>query len=410
MKKTKYITALGISFFILGFTFLRSDAKIFFKKVASSEHFSAGSPISLTFMSNAANEKPQLFILHSYGKTVLEATVQGKSYLFTIPKNFCDKTGIVSWYLLLENKTIQQGDFEIEPNDKLKTILENYSGPRTILAGGEEFTMIVTIPTDAYDNPKKDQTNVIVKHQFLENIQTVTLKTNYFITWYNIYSPTKSGKLLVSSECDKIATKEIETEIYPNIPTDFKINYSRNHAFADGNHFTKFSTSILKDEFKNTISDGTMVTFIIKTKNDYVLKTFGATIDGIASATLLHPDHAEKYSVQGFVTGIAQSNVLTIPYYPVTTNFTYQFTNHNRTINVGPLKSFMNQLIPDGIKVELKIFTNHKLLVTLQEETSNGMATFELIEEFFDQKKYRFEITTMGITKKTKTLNYENHK
>nr|WP_315156157.1 hypothetical protein [uncultured Flavobacterium sp.] len=410
MKKRHYIIVSGFLLFLFGFGYSLTDKKVVFQFLESPTPYIAGHTISLAFKCNASDAQPQLFIIHSYGKTVLTATKKGNIYFFEMPQSFSFKTGTVSWFLIVKSKTIQNGVFTIEPNDETKTTIENYLGPRTILAGGKEYTMLVTIPTDAYDNPKKDQTNVLVKYQFLENITTTLLKTNFFIAWYSIYSPTKSGKLLAASECENIATKEIETEIYPNIPTNFSISYDRNHSFADGNHFTKFSTSQIKDVYGNIVSDGTFVYFIIKTKNDYILKSFGATINGIATATILHPDHAEKYTVQGFVTGIAESNSVTINYTPVISTFNYQFSKDNRTLKVGPLKSFMKQLIPDGIKVAVKIYNKNTYINMIQGETTNGVAKFEFLEEFYPLKKYRFEITTMGITKKTKTLKYEPYK
>ncbi|MCZ8196083.1 MAG: hypothetical protein O9267_00570 [Flavobacterium sp.] len=411
MKKARNLLILLSALLLLASgTALVSDKKVTFELVSKSETYIAGNSIELEFYSKSEKEKPQLYIVHSYGKTLLDATIEKGNYIFKLPKNYYQKTGIVSWFLIYNDETINSGTFEILPNDKTKTVIENYLGPRTILAGGKEFTMMVTVPTDSLDNPKKENTNVILKYQFLQNITNLTLKTKDFIAWYDIYSPTKSGKMLVSSECNKIDSKEIETEIYSNIATNFTINYTRNHDFADGNQITHFTSSVIKDQYGNTVSDGTMVSFIIKTKNNLVLKTFGTTINGMASAQILHPDHQEVYKVKGFVTGIAESNSITINYKPIISKFNYSFSNKNRTITVGPIKSFMNQLVPDGIKVVLKIFNQDSLVTTLQEDTSKGMATFEISEDFYKEKNYRFEITTLGITQKTETLNYELHK
>lgn len=411
MKKAIYILFSVSALLLLAFgTALVSGKKASFELISNTKTFIAGNRIELEFHPNSENEKPQLFIIHSYGKTVLDATVEKGNYIFKIPENYCNKTGEVSWFLINENETRNSGTFEILPNDETKTVIENYLGPRTILAGGKEFTMMVTVPTDSLDNPKKENTNVILKYQFLQNVTNLNLKTKDFIAWYDIYSPTKSGKMLVSSECNKVATKEIETEIYPNIASNFTINYTRNHEFADGNQITNFKTSIIKDQYGNVVSDGTLVSFIIKTKNNLMLKTFGTTLNGIASAQILHPDHQEMYSVKGFVTGIAESNSITINYKSIISKFDFSFSNKNRTLTVGPIKSFMNQLIPDGIKVLVTVFHQDKLVTTLREDTSKGIATFELSEDFYKEKNYRFEITTLGITKQTETLDYELNK
>jgi hypothetical protein len=411
MKKTIYILfSLSILLLLAFGTAVVSNEKTAFALETKTKTFVAGKNIEIKFSSASKREKPGLFIIHSYGKTLVESTFEKGNYSFKIPENYVQKTGVVSWFLINGNEKVAAGTFEIIPNDKTETILENYLGPRSILAGEKEFSMMVAVPTDGFDNPKAENTPVIIKHQFLQNITTTNVKTKDFIAWFDIYSPTKSGKLLVSTECEATTTKEIETEIYPNIATNFTIYFTRNHDFADGNQITNFTSSIIKDEFGNTVSDGTMVSYIIKTKNNLVLKTFGTTINGIATAKMLHPDHPDVYTVKGYVTGIAESNSLAIDYKPIISTFKYRFSEQNRILTVGPIKSFMDQLVPDGIKVVVKVYHNNNLLTTLQEDTSKGVAKFNFSADFYKEKNYRFDITTLGITQKTKTLNYVSNK
>ena len=411
MKKAIYILfSLSVLLFLAFGTAMVSDQKPAFALATKTKTFVAGSPIEFEFYSKSEKEKPQLFIVHSYGKTLVESTFEKGNYIFKIPVNYAQKTGVVSWFLINGTEKITDGTFEIIPNDQTETIIENYLGPRSILAGGKEFSMMVTVPTDGFDNPKAENTPVVLQHQFLQNITTTNLKTKDFIAWYDIYSPVKSGKLLVSSQCENTVTKEIETEVYPNIATNFAIYFTRNHEFADGNQMTNFTTSIIKDEFGNTVSDGTLVSFIVRTKADVVLKTFGTTINGIATAKILHPDHPDIYTVKGFVTGIAESNAPVIVYKPILETFNYSFADQNRTLTVGPIKSFMNQLVPDGIKVVVKVYHNDKLMSTLQEDSSKGLAKFSLPKDFYSKNSYRFEISTLGVTQKTKTLDYGSNK
>jgi hypothetical protein len=411
MKKTIYILfSLSILLLLAFGTAVVSNEKTAFALETKTKTFVAGKNIEIKFSSASKREKPGLFIIHSYGKTLVESTFEKGNYSFKIPENYVQKTGVVSWFLINGNEKVAAGTFEIIPNDKTETIIENYLGPRSILAGEKEFSMMVAVPTDGFDNPKAENTPVIIKHQFLQNITTTNVKTKDFIAWFDIYSPTKSGKLLVSTECEATTTREIETEIYPNIAINFTIYFTRNHDFADGNQITNFTTSIIKDEFGNTVSDGTMVSYIIKTKNNLVLKTFGTTINGIATAKMLHPDHPDLYTVKGFITGIAESNSLVIDYKPIISTFKYRFSEQNRILTVGPIKSFMDQLVPDGIKVVVKVYHNNNLLTTLQEDTSKGVAKFNFSADFYKEKNYRFDITTLGITQKTKTLNYVSNK
>ena len=407
MKKITYILFSISILLILAFgTQLDTTKKEAFQLITKTRFFVAGNPVKIEFSSNSYKETPQLFIIHSYGKTLIEGKNNSGKLSYTLPDLYTKKSGNVSWFLLYNGEKNLEGTLEIIPNNKTKTQIENYLGPRSILAGGAEFTMMVCVPTDAFDNPVTENTAALIKSQFLNNIVTTPEKTKDFIAWKNIYSSNPSGKILVSTESNAISTKEIETEVYPNIATDFSINYKRNHNFADGNQITTLSTSIIKDQFDNTVSDGTMVSFIITTKNNIVLKTFGTTINGIATGQILHPDHQDIYNVKGFVTGIAESNTISIDYKPIISTFNYTFSNKNRSLTVGPLKSFMAQLVPEGIKVVVKVFHNNNLVTTLQEDTSKGVAKFTFSADFYKEKNYRFEITTLGITQNSETKNY----
>jgi len=380
-----------------------------FQLITTQETFVAGKPITLAFSTPSKTATADLFIIHTYGKTLLKSKNSNGQLLFKIPTIYSQKTGFVTWYLFQNKKTVATGSFKISPNNSTPTLLENYLGPTTLLTGLDHFTMMVAIPTDSYDNPKEDNTIVLIKDQFLNDIRITEEKTKSFIAWKNIYSRTTVGKMLVSTECEKTDSKEFETDIRPSIGKDFSINFSRNHKFADGNQITKLETSIIRDQFGNLVGDGTLVTFQITTKNDILLKTYAATINGVAIAQLLHPDHEDTYKVKGYVTGIAESKPIEISYSALIRNFPYQFSEKNREITVGPLKSFMKQIIPDGIKVELKIFHHNNLIETKIAESSKGIATFYLLPPFYKEKEYQFEITTLGVTQKTEIKKYETN-
>ena len=408
MQKVKRIVVPLVLLFLFVFAISKtnnSDATFLLKTAQST--FVAGNPIDLHFSSTTKTATATLFIMHSYGKTIVNASNKNGEIVFSIPAVYTTKTGLVTWYLIQNHQRKNTGSFTITPNNETPTVLENYLGPNTILTGKDHYTMMVAIPTDSYDNPKADNTTVFIKDQFLENIAISSYKTASFIACKNIYSRTKSGKLLVSTQCENTSSKEFETELTPSIPTDFSIGFSRNHEFADGNQITKLETSAIKDQFGNLIGDGTLVLFQIRTKNNTILKTFAATINGVAIAQLLHPDHAETYRVKAYITGMAESKPIQISYNSLITDFPFQFSKKNRKITVGPLKSFMKQLVPDGIKVELKIFYHNELIETKIVESNKGFATFELLAPFFKKSEYHFEITTLGITRKTEIKKYE---
>lgn len=408
-RKLHIIVLISIALVLLSVTLLdeKSTGKNAFSCLTSQEKFVAGKPITIEFKGNYEN-KPQLFIIHSLGRTLLDGDLKNDTIQFKMPKNYVSKSGLVSWFLIENNEEKAKGNFQIVPNDETNTNLESYLGPPSTLAGDNHFVMFVTIPTDDFDNPKLENTNVAIKHQFLNAIASDNKKTRDFIAWATIYAPTKSGIVLISASCNEALTKEFDAVIYPSIATDFTISYKRNHEFADGNQITKLTTSFIKDKFGNTVSDGTMVTFIVKNKENAILKTFGTTIEGIATGQILHPEKENNYSVKAFVNGISKSNSIEIKYKSINPSIEFSFSKDNRTITVGPIKSFMNQIVPDGIKVNLNIYHKDKLVETITENSNKGKAEFYLSPEFYKEKNYRFEIETLGKIIKTKEINVAN--
>ena len=392
--------------YILCFFFFASSANGLSAKTTetiqletSERAFTAGEPIVLKF-SGTQDTSIQLYCANSYGTTLVSGKVVHNQLHYTIPAQLCNKIGVVNWKLL-DQETVLSGTFTIN-SQAIPVSMETYVGPPSIAAGGNDYTMLVVIPTDVLDNPVKENTEVKLQRQFLANEQEETILTKNLIAYQNIYSPTESGRMLLATECLELNSKEYTVNIMPAISKDFEIFAKRSHEYADGNQITTFTTSILKDEHKNIVSDGSYVEFFITNTKGNILKTAGMTIDGIATAKMIHPDHQETWNVKAAVTGISESNTISISYKKVIKDFTVSFSENNRDIEVGPLKSFMNQLIPDGLQVKLMVTKNGKKIKEYLKESRDGVVNFELNPNIFSNGNYDLEITTAGITKTLK--------
>ena len=410
MQKISLYILPFLAFFLFVFAGVKTNrAKASFELTTKDTVFTAGHSISLRFKSVSNTATAQLFLIHSYAKIVVNAPNENGSFDFKLPLFFTEKTGVVNWFLISENEKTTSGTFKIKPNNQIPVRIETYLGPRTILTGTQNFTMMVVVPTDKLDNPKDDNTPLLIKDQFQKDITIEQKNTKDFIGWKRIYSRTKAGKLLASSQCENTTTKEIETDIYPSIATDFAIKYERNHDFADGNQITKLITNEIKDQYGNLVSDGTMVEFKILTDEGIYLKSYGNTINGVAIGQILHPDHKETYTIKAYVTGMGESKPIKIFYKPLIKSFEFYYSKKEKSFVVGPLKSFMNQIVPNGIKVVLRIYHNNKLLETKQQDTYDGKAKFYLSPSFYKEKEYDFEMKTLGITQKTNIKLNEIH-
>ncbi|MCB4807986.1 hypothetical protein LG651_06950 [Tamlana sp. 62-3] len=366
------------------------------KLLTTKTEFTVGSHIVLKFK-NVNNNTPLLYCSNSYGTTLVSGTINNLNLEYTLPENIAKKIGVINWKILDKNYPTS-GKLYIKPKAEVAT-METYIGPPSIEAGGTDYSMLVVIPTDSLDNPVPTNTPVKVKNQFLNSEEVDNVFTKNLIAFKNIYSKKQDGRILVSSEALGTNSKEFTINAMPAVPTRFKISYSSPHNYADGNQITNFTTSVIKDRFNNVVSDGTYVDFFIKNAEGNILKTSGLTLNGVANSKIIHPDHADNWSVKAYINGMAESNIITLNYKQVVKDFNVAFTNKNRTISVGPLQSFMNQMIPDGLHVKLYIYSNNQLVKILTKTTFNGYVYFNLKPAIYKNNNYNFKIETAGITK-----------
>jgi hypothetical protein len=363
--------------------------------------FIAGTTIILEFEIEN-NSKFLLYCSNSYGSTLIAPTLLENKQTFEIPDFLSKKRGTLSWKLL-SPKEVLSGNIIILSQPKPRT-LETYLGPPSIEVGNIDHTMLVVIPTDQLDNPIKNNSKVTVIHQFLKSEKKETIFTNMLIAYKKIFSPFKSGRIIISSLAFDLNSKEFDVNVLPAIATNFKLFMHRNHMYSDGNQIATLYTSVIKDKYDNIISDGSFIEFFITNKSGNILKTFGSTINGVAKAKILHPSHEEEWRIKGFFIGISESNTLLVTFKKVIEDYEVVFSKNNRNLTIGPLKSFMNQIIPDGLSVKLSIYKNNELIEVLYKETENGFSNFYLNPNIFDNKKYQIVIETAAIKKEFKNI------
>ncbi|WP_418512371.1 hypothetical protein [Corallibacter sp.] len=401
--KGTYLFILCLMFLSSFFVVQQQESVKDIKLLTTKTQFDVGNVISLKFSGNETST-PLLYCSSSYGSTLISSAITDNTLAYTIPEAISNKTGVVNWKLV-NDSTLLSGKFNINPKAEVAT-METYIGPPSIEAGGTDYTMLVVIPTDSLDNPVPSNTQVNAKHQFLASEDTSAIFTNNLIAYKNIYSKTEHGRMLISSESLGTNSKEFTINVTAAIPSNFNIYSKRPHDYADGNQITTFSTSIIKDRFNNTVSDGTFVTFIITNSQGNILKTSGTTIDGVASAKMIHPDYSDNWVVKAFIDGMAESDEITINYKQAINDFDVTFSKNNRNINVGPLQSFMQQMIPDGLQVTLHIYKNNALIQSEIKTSYNGFVSFNINENIYLKGQYDFTVIAAGIEKnfKNKTL------
>ncbi|MFT5678162.1 MAG: hypothetical protein ACI825_000042 [Planctomycetota bacterium] len=339
----------------------------------------------------------------SYGVLVLSKNEKDNTLEFTVPAFISKKSGWVQWNFIVQGAILDTGSFEIIPNTSFNEIAESYIGPPSIVAGGKDFTMLVVAATDIYDNLLPNDTPVIINEQRRATKTSYALKIKNRIAWKRIFSPEKKGRLFATALIENSASKEMSIDIFANQPQNFTISYEQPHPFADGNQILTLSTSTLKDQYNNIITDGTLIQFTGVDRKEQVFRTSAITINGVATAKLLYPNHPTTWEIKAAVPGIATSPVITIDFESILNEFKLQFSNNNRSIKVGPLTSYLGQLIPDGAAVIVVITKEQE---SLEVSSKDGFAIFSIPEDYYPAGTYNFTITTLGISKRiTKTIN-----
>ncbi len=376
------------------------SALISYEQMPLKSEFFAGDSILIHFKGNIT-DPVHLVVSNAWGSTVLTPTWKDNELTFRFPKAFGQRAGNCHWALVKNGIIYDKGEIFIRPNPKKGTAMESYLGPQSIIAGKADFSMFVTSPTDIYDNPLSDSTEIKYYYQRMDSAEQESVHLKNLIGWKNIHSTEKSGRILVTATCNHSNSKELSTLVNPANPVDFQIAYKRIHPYADGNQIITFSTDAILDEFGNIQSDGTLVSFSITDTKGRVLQTIGTTINGVAEALLLHPTEAETWKVTAYITGAAKSNTITVDFEAALKDFTLSLSENGRTLNIEEMQSFMGQWIPDGMPISISIHDEKGTLLDSKRTTSRlGKAQFTMSKDFYPNGSYTLTLELAGMNKK----------
>lgn len=340
----------------------------------------------------SAYQKINFMISGTYGSSLLHATLKNNKLVIKIPPEITKHSGAVAWQLISDQKTLQNGSFKLMANIKALKTIENYLGPRSIMANVRDYTMLVSIPVDSLDNLLPDGTKVSLQHQFKGTISQQYKRLSTGFTWQRIRAPLRTGRLITGSTINYISSKELVTDVFPDIPTAFKIMEDSNHNYADGNELITIKTDQINDAHGNIITDGTLIKFFIKNDQNKKWQTTASTINGYAFAKALHPERPSIWTVKGIIPGMVESPELRIKFQSVLKQIPIQEPKNGR-ITIGPLTSYLGQLIPDGIPVTIELNKRKTIL-----RTKEGIVTYICNKALISQIIYEIHVESMGFS------------
>ncbi|GER60025.1 hypothetical protein ULMA_21330 [Patiriisocius marinus] len=335
-------------------------------------------------------ESIRFIVSGTFGTSVLKPTEDSGLARVVIPSEISQIAGQLEWILMEHEHFLEKGDFRLMPTASLGTV-ENYLGPRSITASKRDNTMLVTVPTDSLDNMLPDDTAISMNHQFKGQTVKTPVKLKAGFGWKRIAAPLVTGRLSTGSTVGVISSKELVADVFPDIAQDFSINYERTHPFADGNELMSIKTSQIKDAQGNIMTDGTLVNFFIVDEKNNHWQTTSSTINGYAFAKILHPELPCTLSVNAVIKGMAESPKMTVDFKSIITEIPKAIFD-NSTLKVGPLTSYLGQLVQDGVEVELQLNETSWILLT-----KDGYVSQELDSLKFPKGTYSLTVKTLGL-------------
>ncbi|HDZ13830.1 MAG TPA: hypothetical protein ENH60_02890 [Pricia sp.] len=345
------------------------------------------------------NQTPMLLLENSTGPILFRPEVISGKATYRIEGKYTRRSGQYRWQLIANTERMLSGSFQLEPK-KAPNKIETYFGPRSIRAGGTDYSMLVIMPTDVYDNPLSEGTQIEIVKQLDDKTSVAPAVLKDGFAWQLLYGEEKAGRMLVGASVNGIASKELTSIISPSNATDFTIVYERVHEFADGNQVISFKTDPITDRFGNVVSDGTLVNFIVTNTKGMRLQTSGTTLAGVATGRMLHPDEADQWAIEAFVTGEAKSQSISVSFVSSVADFDVIFSEDNRQMNIGPVIGFMDTLVPDGLQIQLDLYADSGILLeTKTTNTQFGKGQFILEEGFFPNGTYKLKIQLAGLEK-----------
>jgi len=383
-------------FIVFGFTIKPETAGISQIQLLTIKNtFQAGESIQLKFKTEASDLK--LLLASNLGTMLVSPDSEQAIKTFTVPEAIRTSAGKLNWVLIKNTAELQKGSINIVADTSQIAGIESYLGPQRIAAGGSDYALVTLIPTDRYDNILPDRTELAFTTSFNSKTQTEKIEIQNSIAWKNIFSTKETGRIFNAARIQQVSSKLQTIYVDANLVQDFNITVERVYHFADADQIAVLKTDVIKDRFGNTIPDGTLVNFLIKTDTGGILQATGNTLNGSATSQIKHPEQPQQWEIQAFITGIATSNVVPLSFSAALDTIPTKWNGTENILTVGPLNGKLNQIVPEGTRVKLLI-KNENQTYTLTQKTQTGTASFYLDPAVYQSGTFIFKVQVLGIT------------
>ncbi len=261
---------------------------------------------------------------------------------------------------------------EIEPGPPIDP-MDAYLGPRTVIADGAHFVMIVTVPTDRFGNPVEPGTVVdyTVTRADLE-VEQADAPTEHLLSWFEVFSNTVAGRTRIGAQVEQVsgvlpsstnsdpssddgpvtASERTFLEV-AGIPVAHSLELLDAVPVADGQALIRARTSVLEDRFGNVLPDGTVVTLDADGVGG-IRRLNSQTNGGRAEFTYEVPEQPGRVTLKATASGVS-GEPLVLRFEPAVESFNAWMEPQLETVlvHVGPVRSIRDSYVPEGTVAEV---------------------------------------------------------
>lgn len=277
-------------------------------------------------------------------------------------------------------------------------------GPRAIIAGGEQWTMVIATARDGLANPVAEGSLVTFRAQHpvaptaapAIGVETIVTRTQNLIAWTRIYSRNRAGPLRLAVNADFGHSPERVVLVTPGLPLPFQLLADKVTVPADGRQLVRISSSQILDRFGNVLPDGTSV-LLLATLGEQDQRSLPATtVDGRLYTTIQAPSEPGTMRIQGWIAGIS-SEPLTLTFTPGPALQSIRLATKKVAAGLqviaGPLVGDLGQFIPDGADVTFTITAPNGQTETVIAPADYGYAQLLLRKGALVDGEYQVTVT-----------------
>jgi len=345
----------------------------------------------LVLVTSEVNKNIPMTLLMTSGLGIRKYDIYSKVKL-VIPGDHLTESGKYTFSVLHAGELKAEEDVTLSAG-KIVSPLDLYTGPRSILVGQKQKTMITTIPSDKYDNGITEQTSILVStDRSLKDNQDIEIKN--LLAVYELTSDNKAKIINAGVSKDEKSAKAQTITQEADWATDFSIQVVDKYPYADNNHYTKIRTNKLLDRHGNQVANGTLLTFAISDDVGNQSSYNGIVIDGYGNVNLRNPNIPTTLRVVAHIGPYSSSNPISLTYSSIIKRIPFRFNSSYDLLEIGPIVAHEGQFIPDGTLAALKIGDE-----IINKEVIDGECKFDL-SEFSYSKVNTVYLSISGLEQK----------